>query len=222
MRNLPTNLHALRAAWRITNEVAERTTPCFSVTNANDGNPKLYVYDLIGGFENDSADFVKAVHDIDAKAIDLYINSPGGFVYDAMAMYEALLAHPANVTTYINGMAASAASWLALAGDTVEIAKAGRMMIHDVQLVALGSPSELREYADLADAMSNDIAGYYADRAGGKPEAWRAAMTATTWYSASEAVDAKLADRVTGGKKTSGPDNRTRLIRARAAITLKG
>jgi ATP-dependent protease ClpP protease subunit len=71
----------------------------------------------------------------------------------------------------------------------------------------------MREYADLLDAVSNDIAGIYAGRAGGKPAAWRTAMTATTWYSATEAVDAGLADSV--ATKASGPDNRTRLIQAR-------
>jgi ATP-dependent protease ClpP protease subunit len=96
------------------------------------------------------------------------------------------------------------------------------MMIHDAQGVGIGSPAELREYADLLDEVSSDISGFYADRAGGKPAAWRAAMTATTWYSAQQAVDAKLADRI-AGTTTSGPDNRSRLITARhRALTALG
>lgn len=198
-----------------------RETPCFRVQNATSGPAKLYVYDLIGGYELDAQEFVKAVHAIDAKTIDLHINSPGGFVYDAVAMYEALRAHPADITTHIDGLAASAASFVALAGDHVEIAKGGRMMIHDAQGIGIGGPADMREYADLLDSVSNDIAGYYADRAGGKPATWRAAMQATTWYSASQAVDAHLADSVTG-QQTAEPDNRTRLIRARARATLGG
>lgn len=212
MNHLPSNLAALRAAWRVTAEVQERTTPCFRLTNASSDAPKLYVYDVIGGWDLDSTEFVQAVHGIDAKTIDLHVNSPGGFVYDGVAMYEALKASPATVNVHVDGLAASAASFLAQAGDSVDIAKAGRMMIHDAQGVGMGSPADMREYADLLDAVSNDIAGIYADRAGGKPEAWRTAMQATTWYSAAQAVDAGLADRVTGG---SGPDNRTRLIQAR-------
>jgi ATP-dependent protease ClpP protease subunit len=105
----------------------------------------------------------------------------------------------------------------------VEIAKGARMMIHDAQLVAIGGPADLREFADLADAVSDDIAGIYEDRAGGSVASWRKAMGATTWYSAQEAVDAKLADRVTGGKKDDGPDNRTRLITARVrALATQG
>lgn len=211
MIQLPSNLHQLRAAWRVTAEVAERSTPCFRLTNA--ATPKLYVYDVIGGWDNDASEFVQAVHAIDSKAIDLHINSPGGFVYDAVSMFEALKSHPASVSVHVDGLAASAASFLAQAGDSVEIAKAGRMMIHDAQGVGIGSPADMREYADLLDAVSDDIAGYYADRAGGKPAAWRAAMTATTWYSAAQAVEAGLADRIAGG--TTGPDNRTRLIQAR-------
>jgi ATP-dependent protease ClpP protease subunit len=211
MNRLPSNLAQLRAAWRVTADVPPRAEPCFAVTMVNTA-AKILVYDVIGGFDNDAGDFVRAVHQLDAKMIDLHINSPGGFVYDGVAMYEALQASPATVNVHIDGLAASAASFLAQAGDSVEIAKAGRMMIHDAQGVGIGSPADMREYADLLDAVSNDIAGIYADRAGGKPATWRTAMQATTWYSAAQAVDAGLADRVTGG---SGPDNRTRLIQAR-------
>jgi ATP-dependent protease ClpP protease subunit len=220
MRHLPNNLRALRAAWRITAEVEQRSTSAVQVVNA--AVPKVYVYDVIGGYDNDSSEFVQAIHGITAKAFDLHINSPGGFVYDAVSMYEAVKSHPATVTTHIDGLAASAASFLALDGDTVQIAKAGRMMIHDAQGVGIGSPADMREYADLLDAVSNDIAGYYADKAGGKPAAWRSAMSATTWYSAGEAVDAGLADRVSSS--TSGdPDNRTRLLQARhRALTALG
>jgi ATP-dependent protease ClpP protease subunit len=211
MIRLPSNLAQLRAAWRIAENVRAEDEPCFKIVNA--AAPKLYVFGVIGGYDADSSEFVQAVHGIDAKAIDVHVNSPGGFVYDGVAMYEALKAHPATVNVHVDGLAASAASFLAQAGDTIDIATAGRMMIHDAQGVGIGSPADMREYADLLDAVSDDISGIYAARAGGKPGAWRSAMTATTWYSASEAVDAGLADRVTGSN--DGPDNRTRLIQAR-------
>lgn len=214
----PSNLAALRAAWRVAEGVRAEDSPCFKLTNAE--TPKLYVFGMIGGWDLDASEFVQAVHGIDATAIDLHVNSPGGFVWDAVSMYEALKSHAATVTTHIDGLAGSAASFLALAGDEVRIASAGRVMIHDAQTVAMGSPAELREAADIADMVSDDIAGIYADRAGGTPKSWRKAMTATTWYSATEAVDAGLADRV--ATKQASPDNRTRLIRARARIALGG
>lgn len=214
----PSNLAVLRAAWRATNMI-ENDEPCFRVVNA--ATPKLYVSGLIGGLDLDAQEFVQAVHALDAKAIDLHINSPGGFVWDTVSMYEALRAHPATVHTHVDGVAASAASFLALAGDTVETAKGSRWMVHDAQIVAMGSPAEVREYADLGDAISNDIAGIYADRAGGTAKSWRAAMQATSWYSAAEAVDVGLADRVSGDKKTSGASNlAARTLRARAAVAL--
>jgi ATP-dependent protease ClpP protease subunit len=173
----------------------------------------------------DSGEFVKAVHGLDVDTIDLHINSPGGFVYDAVAMFEAIQQHPATVDVHIDGLAASAASFLAMAGDSVDIAKGGRMMIHDAQGIGIGGPADMREYADLLDAVSDDISAYYAARAGGKATEWRAAMSATTWYSSAEAVDAKLADRVTVARKKEAPEDRaSQIIRARhaARITARG
>jgi ATP-dependent protease ClpP protease subunit len=218
MIRLPSNLAQLRAAWRAAEGVTNVAVPCFRLVNA--AIPKLYVHGVIGGYDLDASEFVQAVHSLDTKGIDVHINSPGGFVFDAVAMHEALVSHPAKVAVHVDGLAASAASFLAQAGDTVETAKGSRWMIHDAQGIGIGSPADMREYADLLDAVSDDIAGLYAARAGGKPATWRAAMTKTTWYSAGEAVDAGLADRVSSN---DGPDNRTRLIQARhRALTTPG
>lgn len=228
MRHLPSNLAQLRAAWRAAESVTATSSPCFRISAADSGRPKLYVFGMIGGWDLDAAEFVQAVHALDADAVDLHINSPGGFVYDTLAMFEALTAHDATVDVHIDGLAASAASVIAMAGDSVEIAKGGRMMIHDAQGIGIGGPADMREYADLLDTVSDDIAGYYADRAGGKPATWRAAMTATTWYSSSQAVDAGLADRVAAapkkGTKDAPEDRASQIIRARhaARITARG
>lgn len=218
MTRRPSNLPTVRAAWRITADIAPRETPCYRIVNAGRSRARVMVYDVIGGWDLDAASFVDQVHALDVDAIDLHVNSPGGFVWDAVAMYEALDQHKAAVDVHIDGLAASAASFLAMVGDTVTIARGGRMMIHDAQGVGVGSPADMREYADLLDAVSDDISGYYAARAGGKSATWRAAMTATTWYSADQAVDAKLADRVSGGTSNTGPDNRSRLIMARHRV----
>jgi ATP-dependent protease ClpP protease subunit len=218
MISLPSNVDQLRAAWRAATNVAA-DGPCFRLVNAD--VPKLYVFGMIGGFDLDATEFVQAVHGITAKSIDLHVNSPGGFVWDGIAMYEALKSHKATVAAYVDGLAASAASFLIQAADQRVMATGSRGMIHDAQVIAFGSPAEVREAADLGDAVSDDIASIYAERAGGKPAAWRKAMTATTWYSAQQMVDAGLADRVS--TKTSGPDNRSRLITARVrALTTQG
>lgn len=193
----------------------ERTTaPSWRVENADSGGSRMYVHRMIGGWRHDASQFVQAVHAFTGPQIDLHVNSPGGIVFDAWAMYEALREHPARVVAHVDGMAASAASIVVMAADEIRIARGGRMMIHDAQGGVWGSPAEIRAHLDLVESISEDIAAVYAARAGGKPATWRAAMSKTTWYNADQAVAAGLADRV-AGKDNTGPDNRTRTIQAR-------
>lgn len=220
----PTNLAVLRAAWQAAHDDPAGTDPGWTMATTAAAEPRLYVNGMIGGYRMNAGAFVQAVHSLDAPRLHLHINSPGGFVWDAVSIYEALLEHPAHVTTHIDGLAGSAASFVALAGDLVKIAKAGRVMIHDAQGVAFGSPAQIRQAAELGDAISDDIAGLYAARAGGKKATWRTAMSATTWYSSAQAVKVGLAHEVAGATTTdSGPDNRSRLITARhRALTTQG
>lgn len=197
------------------------------IVNAAKGErAKVYVYDVVGAAWDLTADvFVKQLHALDASGIDLHINSPGGFVWDGIAIYSALKNHKAPVTTYVDGIAASAASFIAMAGDEIVVEKPARMMMHDAQGIGIGNAADMREYADLLDETSDTIAGIYADRAGGKAADWRKAMQANagsgTWYSSHAAVDAGLADRV--GNDSKAPENRaSQLIRARARVLLKG
>jgi ATP-dependent protease ClpP protease subunit len=203
---------------------APRDTACHRIVNEGD-RTKIYVYDIIGGWDLDADTFVRDVHAITTASIDVHVNSPGGLVWDAVAMGEALQQHPATVDVHVDAVAASAATVIAMAGDDIGIAKPGRMMIHDAMGIAIGNAGDLREAADVFDAVSSDIAGIYADRAGGTVAGWRDAMLANnragTWYSSSQAVEAGLADRVTG--ESNGTENRaTQLIRARARVHLEG
>lgn len=194
------------------------------IVNAAKGRAKVYVYDVVGGYDLTAADFVQRLDALDATGIDLHINSPGGYVFDGVAIFSALKNHKADVTTYIDGLAASAASFVAMAGDEIVIEKPARMMLHDAMGVGIGNAADMREYADLLDETSDIIAGIYADRAGGKPADWRKVMLANgekgTWYSAHAAVDAGLADRV--ANDSPAPEDRSsQLIRARARVLLK-
>jgi ATP-dependent protease ClpP protease subunit len=218
-------------SWYVENtgDVSRETTRDVSRETSGDDAPpaetRLYVNRMIGGWRQDANAFVQAVHALRTDVIHVHVNSPGGIVFDAVAMYEALRTHPARKVVHVDGLAASAASMLAMVGDEIEIVRGARMMVHDAQGGAWGSPAELRAHAELVDSVSDDIAGIYADRAGGTPASWRKAMNATTWYGADAAVAAGLADRVAGGgkKSTSGPDSRTRLIKARhRAVTHAG
>lgn len=183
---------------------------------------EVFLYDVIG-YETTADAFVRELAAIDAPAIDVRVNSPGGLVWHGTAIYAALRNHPARITVRVDGIAASAASFVAMAGDEIVMERPARMMIHNAQGIAIGDPTVMREMADLLDELSDGIADIYAERAGGGRSTWRNAMNATTWYSAQQAVDARLADRVAKppARQTNRIDQRTQQIRARARATLE-
>jgi ATP-dependent protease ClpP protease subunit len=176
----------------------------YRIENRADDTAAVHIYDEIGFFGVTAADFVKDFTAIKASSIDVHVNSPGGEVFDGVAIHNAIKNHPANVTVRIDGLAASAASFIAMAGDQIVIEKNAQMMIHDALSLAVGNAAELRDLADMLDKTSESIAQMYADRAGGDAADWRKAMKAETWYSAQEAVDAGLADEVAGAKDDEG------------------
>jgi ATP-dependent protease ClpP protease subunit len=199
----------------------------WKIGNTDGDRAEVFIYGHIGDYyEADdvtAAAFTKALRGITASAIDLRVNSPGGSVFDGIAIYTALLEHPAVVDVSVDGVAASAASFVSMAGDTIAIQKPAKMMIHDATGIVLGNAADMQEMADLLNDLSDTIAGIYADRAGGTPAKWRDAMKAETWYSAAAAVEAGLADRVANDTTQSAPDDRqSQLIRARARLLLKG
>jgi ATP-dependent protease ClpP protease subunit len=157
---------------------------------------EVYIYDEIGFFGVTAADFVADLRAITAPSINLHVNSPGGEVFDGVAIFTAIRSHPAHVTVHVDGLAASAASFIAQAGDRRVMARNATMMIHEGAGLCVGNAGDMRQLADLLDRVSDNIADIYAQRAGGDVTSWRAAMRAETWYSAAEAVDAGLADEV--------------------------
>ncbi|MDQ7910250.1 Clp protease ClpP [Phytohabitans sp. ZYX-F-186] len=181
----------------------------YRITNAAKKNEpvEVFIYDRIGGWGVSARDFVMELRGVKAQKIMLHINSPGGEVFDGVAIHAALVNHPAHVVAIVDGLAASAASFIAMAGDEIEVEKAGRLMIHDASGGCLGNAKDMREMADLLDSLSQTIAEIYADRAGGTVEEWREAMLAETWFTAAEAVEKGLADRV-AGDDSDEPDNK--------------
>ena len=175
-----------------------KAKPWYSMeARADEKRATLHIYEAIGGWWGvDAAQLVRELHDLgDLDAIDVYINSPGGDAFDGVAIYNALRRNKATVNVTVDGLAASAASLIAMAGDTVTMARGSELMIHDASAVAWGNAGLMRETADLLDKLSDSYAGCYAARAGGTSKAWREVMKAETWYTAAEAVAAGLADR---------------------------
>lgn len=168
---------------------------------------KVYIYDEIGWFGVTASDFVRELNEIDASQIELHINSPGGSVFDGLAIYQSLKDHKAKVLTRIDGLAASAASFIAMAGEEVEIARNAMMMIHNGQGMTFGDADMHEEIAKILRKHNDNIADIYMQKAGGALSDWLAAMKAETWYNADEAVEAGLADRV-GGSEDSDTENK--------------
>lgn len=134
----------------------------------------------------------------------LRINSPGGDAFEGFAIYNLLSEHPGQITTRIEGLAASAASIIAMVGDSIEMPPASMLMIHDAWSVAVGNADEMRAEADVIDSISQASAEVYADKAGGTADAWRGKMRAETWYTRDEAVEAGLADVALSGRHGNG------------------
>lgn len=168
---------------------------------------KVYIYDEIGYWGVTAADFVQEFMQISSPKIHVHINSPGGQMFDGLAIYNALKSHPSEVTTIVDALAASAASFIAQGGDKILMARNATMMIHDASGLVYGNASDMHEMADLLDKMSNNIADIYAQRAGGTAEEWRAMMKAETWYTGTEAVEAKLADATVEPEDTGSGDD---------------
>jgi ATP-dependent protease ClpP protease subunit len=153
----------------------------------------LFVYNEIGIDGVTAADFVKDLRATKGP-VNLHINSPGGSPFDAVTMLTALKQR--DVTVYVDGLAASAASVLAMAGKRRIMARHSMMMAHEAHGLEAGSADAMRKMADLLDLLSNNIAGIYAEAAGGTAEEWRARMATETWFSDQEAVDAGLATEI--------------------------
>ena len=180
-------------------------TDWYRIENKAGDAAEVYLYDEIGYFGVTAKDLVDELREVTAPRIELHINSPGGDAFDGIAIYQALKDHKAEVVTTVDSLAASAASFIAMAGERVVMARNATMMIHDAFGLSVGNAADMRDMATRLDKVSDNIADIYTQHAGGTVQDWRAAMRAETWYDADEAVAAGLADSV-GGKGTDDQD----------------
>jgi ATP-dependent protease ClpP protease subunit len=173
--------------------------PWYRIDNANPDEAELWLFDEISWWGISAASFIEELRAITAPKIVVHINSPGGDVFDGIAIMSLLRAHPAYVTTRDESLAASIASVIMQGGDHRVMVQHSTMMIHEASGMFWGNADEMRAFADLLEKVSDNIAGIYAERSGddkGDREAFRAAMRAETWLSDTEAVELGLADEV--------------------------
>lgn len=163
------------------------------------------------------------------RNIDLHIDSPGGSVTDARVIYTRLVEHSAKITVKIDGYAASAASFIAMAGDDIQIAEGGFFMIHNARGISIGDAAEMEKTAALLRAVTDTIAQTYVARTAKSKKKIKDWMDAETWFNGSEAVSEGFADSLMANKQMvacSWPDqfrNLPKGLRPRAAkiATLK-
>lgn len=175
-------------------------------TTADNGDTlEVWFYDMIDDWFGISASMiVDLLLQADGRDVLFHVNSPGGMVTEGLAIYNTIRNYSGNVTMRIEGMAASAASFVMLAGNTVEVEPSAMVMIHDAWDISIGPASEHRKTADVLDKASNNLARIYNTKAGGTVEDWRAAMIEETWYVGQEAIDAGLADTLTTATDDAG------------------
>jgi ATP-dependent protease ClpP protease subunit len=155
--------------------------------------------DSWGGIWGVSAEEVSAALDSLPESvtnIQLRINSPGGDGFEGLAILNMLRAHPATVTAVVDGLAASAASFIAAGCDETVMSPGTQMMIHDAWGLCIGNAADMSKAKSFLDTVSDSIADLYVEAGGGYRAKWRAMMTAETWFTAKEAVSAGLAGRV--------------------------
>jgi ATP-dependent protease ClpP protease subunit len=162
-------------------------------SGAADERAEISIYDEIGAYGVSAKGFLAELGALqDEVPIDLRLNSPGGSVFDAVAIHNALQRHAGTVTVWIDGIAASAASYVAMAGDEIVMPENAFLMIHDPSGLVMGTASDMREKAGTLDKIAGGMVRGYAARSGRSEEEIVALMADETWFDAEAALEAGL------------------------------
>lgn len=159
------------------------------------GTAEIFIYDEIGYWGITAKDFARDLKSLgDVTAIDLHINSPGGNVFDGTAIYNLLDHHSATITVYIDGLAASMGSVIAMVGDEIHMPGNALMMIHNPWGGAVGESDDLRKMADVLDKIKASLMTTYMKRTGKSEDEVSQLMDDETWLTGAEAVEHGFAD----------------------------
>lgn len=195
------DLAAIRAMNRCTSALGPGVLRLDAAADAEEAD--VYIYGDIGGWWGgvSAEEFAKEIAALNVKTLNVRLNSPGGLVFDGVAIYNALARHSAKVVIHIEGIAASIASVIAMSGDEIRITEGSRFMIHDPWSIVMGSADDMRAEAAVLDGLKDDLIDIYAARTEQSRDDLAAWMAAETWLSAREAVDKGFADSMTPAKK---------------------
>jgi ATP-dependent Clp endopeptidase proteolytic subunit ClpP len=167
----------------------------FSVRAQTPG-AEIAIYDEIGAFGIPAKAFLDELKALGPQDVTLRINSPGGSVFDGVAIYNALKRHDGRVTVRVDGLAASIASMIAMAGDEVVMPANAMLMLHDPSGLVMGTAADMRAMAEALDKMKAGMVGAYRAKSGRDDAKIEALMQAETWFTAEEAIELGLADRI--------------------------
>ena len=174
----------------------------FRIRNLAADEAEIDIYDEIGGgWTGDGMSakrFRNELRDVKAKRLTVRINSPGGDVFDGFAIYNSLRDHEGHVTVKVDGLAASAASVIAMAGDEIRMSRNAFLMIHDAWGMVVGTADDMRAQADAMEKITAKIAEAYAQKSQRPVDEFRAKMKAETWLTAEEAETLNLIDGIDG------------------------
>jgi len=158
---------------------------------------EVVIYDEIGAYGVSAKGFLAELGALpDATPLALRLNSPGGSVFDAVAIYNAIKRHSGTVTVWIDGIAASAASYIAMAGDEIVMPENAFLMIHDPAGMVMGTAIDMRAMAEALDKIKGSLLQGYAAKSGRSQEEIAPLMAAETWLDAKDARDLGFADRI--------------------------
>ena len=190
----------------------------------------ISVYDVIGydywtGDGVTARRIAAALRSLGAGPVTVNVNSPGGDMFEGLAIYNLLREHKGDVTVKVLGMAASAASIIAMAGDTVQIARSAFFMVHNSWVIAAGNRNDLRETADWLEPFDAAMADIYAARTGADMKAIGKLMDAESWIGGSAAVEQRFADELLPSDQVGQGDAKAQAHAARrleAALRTSG
>ncbi|MEQ5730758.1 ClpP-like prohead protease/major capsid protein fusion protein [Providencia alcalifaciens] len=169
----------------------------FQMKATSETSADIYIYDEIGMWGISAKRFTEDLISLgNISHINLHIHSPGGEVFEGIAIYNQLKNHNATITVYIDGLAASMASVIAMVGDEVKMPKNAMMMIHKPWGVSWGDANDMRDYADLLDKVENVLIPAYMEKTGKTKEEIEAMLGEETWLTAEECVEHGFANTV--------------------------
>jgi len=183
----------------------------YSIQN-NGNTAEILIYDVIGkdfwGEGVGAKEFAEEVSNLKVDTINVRINSPGGQVFEGTAIYNTLVNHVAKITVAIDGMALSAASFIAMAGDHISMAENAMMMIHDPIGISIGSAADMRKQADMMDKAKINIIKTYQNQVEKDDQELSDMMEQETWMTADEALGHGFIHEVTAAMKMAASYDR--------------